>query len=1809
LASAASITITDPSPSPGNDTTPTWKWSVTNKGWFAQYRYVVDISRDGGAYSAASPPTVTSQSWTPNSGLSDGQYKIRVTAEGRNWFIVWLPWEEDGQAESRVYWLDTQVPGPVGTIHVPVPNPGKVNRPVWSWTAADPGAGAPIVSYNVELSTDGSSWQAAAPPSVGAPVVAWSPNYDLSDGQYWIRVKAVDGSGYQSASWAVAGSPYQLDATKPVIDAGTWDPSNDSWIGTNTYTVKVNITDPMGEGGSYKSGVKQSTLSASISPGATIGSRSWSGDTVSIPISNLANGTEYTLTVNVQDNAGNGAEEKQLKFKVDLLGPTFTEAFPADGFETNEKSIRPYIKISDAESGVDPDSIAWTMTDPGSSAVSGESTWDDVDLSTFIPGTVANPVDLSKNGYYSLRVYAEDEVDHVSNYPPSGTWRFLLDTVDPKVDLVELVDAYRQIPDATGAIYTPVNTPTVRVTVSDPSPGSGFNGGSSEASGTLNVYVYQDEGMTQPVDGALSATGRPTTNNGVWTETWAPSAALLDGDYYVKVVVTDDAGNTRTSETYDFMFIVDTKSPDITDKKSEVGFMNTSNERRFANTNMIEVTWNSTPDPDTEQGVPGSGLRGYEFEIWTKADGDETPTGSMIFMDYWYSDGFNGTSFYFVPPTGSDTEVWSAYYSLPFESGKSYGAWIRAWDMVHNASAWFDPPFIFDPDAPTDPADMDVASFVSGRRTNDNTPTLQWTHSTDGKPGLAQSGVDLYEVQVTKAATSVWDIHYEIDIPDEDVDLALPTDEPLSGTFVWSLPAPLADGSWEVRVRAKDVAGNYSNWAVISAPFEIDATAPAVPGMPALKAPEASPTKNTMPTWTWTAVTDADFNHYNVYADGVLVGSETSNEYTSTGLGHGMHVLEVTAVDDLGNESAKSTQGHVMIDLMPPTAPEMDPVPTWSKRGKIRFTWSASSDDTAVKYNFEYSLDGGATWMLVPGLAGQSQIVDASALAHGTVVAGRVTAYDEVGNESISGVVSTTIDDEKPVASADTTPAARSNEARPTWKWSATDVGSGVDYFVVTLDGELPIQTSGTSFTPAAKLSDGTHVLKVKAVDKVGNVSDEVAFDEIVIDTTPPAVPGMPALKAPEKSPTKNVQPGWTWELSPGAVAYNVYLDGEATPSVTVAEPDPGDDMLFVYPADLAEGIHHLQVTALDDLGNESAKSGTGHVVIDTTGPLAPAAPRTTSPTTSNRQLWVWDYVEDGATFEVQKSVHTEGDDWSWSDPIPVGNSLTYETDYTGDGVTRYLRVRAYDALGNVGYLDDEVWKDGWSEAGSVIVDTEKPEPPTDLEIDPDDLVKDSEGNPVVPSLTTEKQPTWTWAASTSTDVASYEVSLDGAAAVNIGLPATLEYTPAPLADGKHALKVRAIDERGNASGWVGPVEVEVDTTVAKPNAPVPTKNPTNEIPVWTWAAVTDLHGPVTYNVYFDGASEPVASGLTTTTWKPDAIPTPDGTHYLQIEAVDGLGNVSPMSERGEVVIDTTPPAVPAMKALPPFTKNATLTFEWSASDTAVKYDLSYSKNGGTNWTEVPNLTAQSYTLGIADVADGIAVLGKVRAWDGVGNVSVYSDAVQTIIDRTGPVVEITNPTEEVTTNAVKFTYGWTAKDAGCGVDYCTVVLNGSEHRVEIPTKIDTEDGILVYTYAWTGTLIEGDNSFKVWATDKLGNRCEVAAVALLVTQAKPQIVLVQPMPGAEYKINEISTIAFQVIGLIDAVPEALLNGTPLDAWRMITVASSREMAKFYVLLDSDVMVPGTMGIRITVGAGSELFIYTVDSERSGFGFGRLRPW
>lgn len=815
---------------------------------------------------------------------------------------------------------------------------------------------------------------------------------------------------------------------------------------------------------------------------------------------------DYSLTFRATDGSGNQSSST-LNFTIDTVQPQLSNPDPAHGFETNNRGITPTIHITDPLGRLRPDATVWRMRDPDSLDVSGQATWSDP-VSRFTPGSAAVPAPLLKDGIYSLEVCAEDEVGHKPVYPSSGAWQFLLDTMAPVVDSIE-PNVYRRIGSR---VYTARNGTDgkeleLTVTVSDPGPNpSGFN-----ARGTLDVEVYDSTDALVAGQVTLDPNPRPDRNTDPWTATWKSAAVLPDGTYYVKVLATDDAGNTLTSKNFEF--VVDTTGPDVEGDRAEVGFLNNTNNRRFTNSRQVQVKWDRASDPSAGS-APGSGLLGYSFEIWTKEDGWTHDDGRGVKLyEAWTdtdSDPLLG-SLNYLRPTGSSTEIWNGG-QLGLESGKSYGAWIRAWDMLHNGSDWFDPPFIFDADPPTDPGAPEVQNLSVDRRTRNNMPKLKWAHSTD-KQESAQSGVDLYEVEMARAVAApeptVWDIYYKIDIPDEDVDKQPPGDVPFTTDFEWTVSMPLADGKYVVRVRARDVAGNYSSWAEIAAPFTIDTQAPAVPGVPKT----ASPTNAAEQVWTWEAVADADLNRYEIMIDGmladpVLTPDPAKSTTHKTSLDEGVHFLQVRAVDNLSNTSLWSERGYVTVDRTYPAAPVMRALPPFTNAAQLTFEWSASFD--AVRYELSYSRDAGASWTEA-GFAGvKSDPVDIRDVRDGVAVLGRVRAYDVVGNVSpwsdeLPGalIASTVVDRTGPrvTMSSPTEPVA-TNASTFTWAWTGVDDGCGVLGYMISLDGVswLAVQ-DGASYM--GKLCEGDNKLWVKGVDKLGNVSADAVKAAAVTQVVP----------------------------------------------------------------------------------------------------------------------------------------------------------------------------------------------------------------------------------------------------------------------------------------------------------------------------------------------------------------------------------------------------------------------------------------------------------------------------------------------------------------------------------------------------------------------------------------------------------------------------------------------------------------------------------------------------------------------------------
>ena len=128
---------------------------------------------------------------------------------------------------------------------------------------------------------------------------------------------------------------------------------------------------------------------------------------------------------------------------------------------------------------------------------------------------------------------------------------------------------------------------------------------------------------------------------------------------------------------------------------------------------------------------------------------------------------------------------------------------------------------------------------------------------------------------------------------------------------IFNVSSNLSEGEHEIKVRAKDALGNYSEYGTHT--IRIDLTAPNVP-----EPNTYSPTNNNRPTWSWSDIHDAV--EYEISIDGVVVKNQKATSYTSALLDDGSHEINVRAKDNVGNWSLQGS--HVVwIDTHAPDVP------------------------------------------------------------------------------------------------------------------------------------------------------------------------------------------------------------------------------------------------------------------------------------------------------------------------------------------------------------------------------------------------------------------------------------------------------------------------------------------------------------------------------------------------------------------------------------------------------------------------------------------------------------------------------------------------------------------------------------------------------------------------------------------------------------------------------------------------------------------------------------------------------------------------
>jgi predicted phage tail protein len=321
-----------------------------------------------------------------------------------------------------------------------------------------------------------------------------------------------------------------------------------------------------------------------------------------------------------------------------------------------------------------------------------------------------------------------------------------------------------------------------------------------------------------------------------------------------------------------------------------------------------------------------------------------------------------------------------------------------------------------------------------------------------------------------------------------------------------------------------------------------------------------------------------------------------------------------------------------------------------------------------------------------------------------------------------------------------------------------------------------------------------------------------------------------------------------------------------------------------------------------------------------------------------------------------------------------------------------------------------------------------------------------------------------------------------------VGTPTTPAFTDAALAvNGSYVYTVKAVDAAGNAS--VASTSATAIWDTSPPTLPtsltIPSPTPR---PALAFTASTDAGGSGVdhYVVYRDGAA--LGTSLTPAYGDADGALV-EGPHTYAVQAVDGAGNTSPVTDAVTVAVDRTPPTVvPGLAGASPVMRPVVT---WSAAD-----DPGANASGINRYEVYRGSTLIGETSGLTFQDDAVNLDGDylytVRALDRAGNLGpAQGSGVVVRFDRTPPPaptrLTAPSPTPDVPRLA------WTS--------------GGSDNLSGFAVYEIYRDGTLAGqsaqpTFADTGLSQQGPHSYVVRTIDAAGNSSAPSTTLTVVYDA-----------------------------------------------------------------------------------------------------------
>ncbi|EIS0683017.1 non-fimbrial adhesin SiiE [Salmonella enterica] len=1547
------------------------------------HRVVVQVMHNGVSEEIELSHLNGSWLFTPGNTWADGSYTLTVKVEDKA--------GNTSYSAPLTVVIDTQIAIDgvelVNDSGVKGDNMTNDDRPHFRVTV-------PTDVNEVRLSIDGgNSWVQATPGVAGSWEYIWPT--DLADGQYTLTVEATDKAG----NTVTKTIDFAVDTTLsvPVIVLNSAD---DTGVQGDNMTNRTQPTFALQHIDDDAVRVTVSVEHGGVTTtfDATKGTGGWSFT----PTGAWADG-DYTLSVSVEDKAGNTSHSASLTVTVDTqiainnIELVNDSGIPNDNLTNN---VRPHFQVT-----VPTDVNVVRLS------IDGGKTWFNATQSaTTGVWDYIWPDDVADGGY-TLTVEATDEAGNKA----TQTLDFTIDTTlsVPTLSLDSADDS-----GIAGDNITSVKTP-------------GFTLNNIDTDVSRVIVEVMHNGIKQEVP--LVQTG------GQWR--FAPTSDWADGDYILTVKVEDRAGNVKQSAP--LTVTVDTHiAIDRIELVNDSGIPddNLTNEARphfqvtvpaDVNGVRLSIDGGKTWFDATQSATSGvwdytwltnvaNGPHTLMVEATDKA-GNKTTQKLDFIIDTLLSeptitldsadDSAAGDNITNVKMPGFtlgniDADVTKVVVTVAHD-GKN-----QQIELIKNGGVWR-----FTPGAAWTDGDYTLTVKVEDKAGNTNysaplTVTIDTQTSIDRIELLNDTGI--VGDNLTNEARPQFHITVPTDV--NSVQLSLDgginwVNATLTSDGVWEYiwPTDLVENTYTLTVKATDVAGNT---ATETLNFIIDTTL-------------------STPTITLDSADDsgtANDNKTNVKTPGFIIGGIDSDvtqvvvqvmrdghseevELTQTN-GQwrfvpgsawidGDYTLTVTVKDEAGNirHSAPLTvtiDTQITIDHIELVNDSGIPDDNLTNNVRPHFQVTVPTDVNVVRL----SIDGGKTWFnatqsATPGVWDYTWLADVGEGKHTLTV----EATDKAGNKTtqqLDFIIDTLLSE--PTIVLDSTDDSGTkgdnltNVNKPTFllgnidadaRYVTVEVQHGGTKEVLTATKDA---TGNWSVTPTGTWADGDYTLTVRVEDEAGNEKHSASLT-VTVDTqiTIDVIELVNDNGIPGDNMTNDAHPQFRVTVPGDVNEVSLSIDGGVTWVKATQSATPGV-WNYTWPGTVPDGDYTLNVKATDNAGNTVTE--TLHFTIDTTlstpvivldsaddtGIQGDNMTNRTQPTFNLQHIdddavRVTVSVEHGGvttTFDATKGVGG----WTFTPPTSWGAG-----DYT-------LSVSVEDKAGNTSH----------SASLTVTVDTQ-------IAINNIELVNDS-GIPD-DNLTNNVRPHFQ--VKVPTDVNEVRLSIDGGKtwfnSTQSATPGVWDYTwLADVGEGKHTLTVEATDKAGNQT--TQKLDFIIDTLLSEPTIVLDSTddsgtkgdNLTNaNKPTFILGNIDADARYVTVEVQYGGTKEVLtATKGATGIWSVTPTGTwADGDYTLTVRVEDDAGNVK-YSAPLTVTVDTqitidvielvNDNGIPGDNLTNDVRPHFRVTVPGDVNEVRLSID------GGNTWVRATQGTAGTWDYTWPkDVTDGLHTL-TVEATDKAGN-------------------------------------------------------------------------------------------------------------------------------------------------------------------------------------------------------------------------------